>query len=277
VEEERLLTMVWWALVVGLILGFVGLVPLAMKWELNMRVSVPASCLIGLSSGAIVVGMMRFWDLSGFDVVILEMFVIGVLSMSLLLWRFYRDPERTPCDDQNTILSPADGKIIYVKKFEGDQLPCSEKDGRILRLSDFIQTDLFRSGGHLIGIAMNYLDVHVNRAPTAGRVYLMKRIEGSFISLKKPTAILQNERLLTVIDNGTFKVGVVQIASRLVRRIVSYIQEGQDIHPGERIGMIRFGSQVDLLIPHVASIRICVKTGESVKAGISVMARFVYD
>jgi phosphatidylserine decarboxylase len=83
-----------------------------------------------------------------------------------------------------------------------------------------------------------------------------------------------NERVTTVIDNSTFRVGVIQIASRLVRRIVSYIKEGDSLEIGQRIGVILFGSQVDLAIPELQNLRIEVRQGDEVTAGISVIARY---
>ena len=121
---------------------------------------------------------------------------------------------------------------------------------------------------------MNYLNVHVNRAPIAGKNSFLKHIKGKFVSLKRKDAVIENERVLTVIDNGHFKVGIVQIASRLVRKIVSYLQEGQEIQKGQRIGIIRFGSQVDLVLPELASLQIQVALGTKVKAGISILATY---
>ena len=95
-----------------------------------------------------------------------------------------------------------------------------------------------------------------------------------FISLKKEQATVKNERLTTVIEQGHFKVGVVQIASRLVRRIQSYLEEGQSVECGQRLGMIRFGSQVDLIIPNIKNLNIRVRLGEDVKAGVSVIAQY---
>ena len=123
-----------------------------------------------------------------------------------------------------------------------------------------------------LAFAMNFLDVHVNRSPMSGKITLAKHIQGLFLSLKKQEALLQNERALTVIDNGSFKVGIVQIASRLVRQIVAYLQEGQLVSCGERIGMIRFGSQVDVVLPNLPSLVVNVVPGMKVKAGLSVLA-----
>jgi phosphatidylserine decarboxylase len=139
-------------------------------------------------------------------------------------------------------------------------------------LKDFVQADVIPQGGHLIGIGMNYLNVHVNRAPISGRISLVKHIKGCFLSLKKKEAVVQNERNLIIIDNEHLKLGIVQIASRLVRKIVPYIQEGQEIRKGTRIGVIHFGSQVDLILSDLPSIQIKVGPGEKVKAGLSIIA-----
>jgi phosphatidylserine decarboxylase len=200
--------------------------------------------------------------------------LVVVLAGSLLLWRFFRDPERVPPAEQNVIVSPADGIVIYVKKVEEGEVPLSDKKGRTFALVDLVGADALSKGGHLIGIAMNYLDVHVNRAPIGGRVRVLKHIKGLYLSLKKRDAILQNERALTVIDNGSFSVGVLQIASRVVRKIVLDMEQGETIGLGERMGMIRFGSQVDLFVPAIPSLQLRISPGARVKAGLSVVATY---
>ena len=260
-----------WIFISGLMISLVTLVPLSIKWELEKKLTIPAAVFIGIISGSIVQGIDTVWNLSFSQIIVIEILLIGVISTSLLLWRFYRDPERVPPADKNVILSPADGEIIYVKKIEKGTIPFSEKKGKKFSLNDFIQSDVLPQGGYLIGIAMNFLDVHVNRAPISGRISLLKHIRGCFLSLKKKEAVIQNERNLIVIDDEYIKLGIVQIASRLVRKIVPFIQEGQDIQKGERIGTIRFGSQVDLVLPNIPSIDIKVKLNDKVKAGLSVI------
>jgi phosphatidylserine decarboxylase len=264
--------MTMWIFVSGLLLSLLTLVPISIKWELERRLTVPAAVFIGIISGSVVCGILTFWHLLLYQIIIIEILLIGVISSSLLFWRFYRDPERVPPSDKDVILSPADGQIKYIKRIEKGEIPFSEKKGRTFSLKDFIQADVLPQGGHIIGIAMNYLDVHVNRAPISGRISMIKHIKGSFLSLKKKDAVFQNERNLIIIDNEHFKVGIVQIASRLVRKIVPYIRESQDIQKGTRIGVIHFGSQVDLILPDLPSIHIEVKPGEKVKAGLSIIA-----
>jgi len=121
---------------------------------------------------------------------------------------------------------------------------------------------------------LTYLDVHVNRAPISGRICILKHIKGGFLSLKKKEAIVQNERTLIVIENEQLRLGIFMIASRLVRKIITYIKQDQEIRIGDRIGMIRFGSQVDLVLPDISSLQIKAKPGEQVKAGLSIIARF---
>ena len=121
---------------------------------------------------------------------------------------------------------------------------------------------------------MSFIDVHVNRAPIAGRIVKIRRIPGSFESLKHLTSLLVNERVFTQIDSEDINVGIVQIASRLVRRIESYLNENDCVSQGERIGIIKFGSQVDLLISHKTGLVINVKVGDDLKAGRSVIGSY---
>jgi phosphatidylserine decarboxylase len=172
------------------------------------------------------------------------------------------------------VLSAADGRVIYIKKIDAGQVPVSEKNGRQFSLDEFAGTKALGSSGYLVGTAMTYLDVHVNRAPVAGKVRLLKHIGGLFDSLKHPESIFQNERVSTVIETSGMTIGVVQIASRMVRNIVPLIREGEFVQQGQRIGKIRFGSQVDLILPDTPGLRIIVAPGDKLKAGLSVIARY---
>jgi len=257
------------------VLSFIILVPLSIKWEIPTRIAVPTSLFVGIVTGLIIKSIVGILPIKFWQVFMLQIFLIMGISASLLLWRFFRDPERIPVEDRNAILSPADGKVIYVKRIEKGTIPYSEKRERKFSLKDFTQSDVLPSNGYLIGIAMNFLNVHVNRSPIDGKVFLIRHIRGGFASLKRKEAVTQNERALTVIDNGRFKIGVIQIASRLVRAIVLYLQEGNEIRRGQRMGMIRFGSQVDLILPSLPSLYVEVTPGEEVKAGVSIVAKIV--
>jgi len=268
--------MPWEILLSSLGLSFIILVPLGIKWEIPKRITVPTFIFIGILAGFIVGSIAGTYHIKFSHGLIIELFLILGIPASLLLWGFYRDPGRIPPEDANAILSPADGKVIYVKRIEKGSVPYSEKKGRKFSLNDFTQSDMLPSNGYLIGITMNFLNVHVNRAPIDGKVSFIRHIQGGFASLKKKEAVVQNERALTVIDHGDFKIGVVQIASRLVRKIILYLREGNEIRRGEKIGMIRFGSQVDLILPSLPSLHIEVNPGDNVKAGVSIVAKILY-
>ena len=182
-----------------------------------------------------------------------------ILTAIVLLACFFRDPERIPPETTRSILSPADGEIVYVKKIEKNEFPFAVKKNRYIPLSELTKNDFISSGGYQIGIGMNFLNVHVNRAPIAGQVSQLNKIHGKFRSLKMIQSLLENERVSTTIHGEKIDVCVVQIASRLVRRIITYIEKDHFVKSGQRIGMICFGSQVDLLIPHDDAIQIQVR------------------
>jgi phosphatidylserine decarboxylase len=194
------------------------------------------------------------------------------LACAVLAYRFYRDPERTAPDRDDVIVSPADGKVIYIRKSEGGKLPGSTKHGRDYTLQELTKTPLCSEDAFVIGIAMSFLDVHINRAPMAGSVTLVRHYGGRFGSLKQPAMVFENERTTTVIERGDLQVAVVQIASRLVRQIVSFVREGQDVAVGQRIGVIRLGSQVDVVLPIRDDVKVAVQVGMRVKAGESILA-----
>lgn len=255
-------------------LAFIFLLPLSEKWELEKRITIPAIFFIGIFSGVVAHAAYLWFNLGFYPILLLEVLIIGSISISLLLWRFYRDPDRFPPETQNVVLSPADGRIIYIKKIEKGEIPLSDKKGKKFSLSDFTQSSLFEGRRYLVGIQLTYLDVHVNRAPTNGRVVASKHINGPFLSLKRKEAAFQNERALIILENEKIRLGIILIASRLVRKIVTFIRQDQEVQIGDRISMIRFGSQVDIILPELPNLCVKATLGEKVKAGISVLARF---
>jgi phosphatidylserine decarboxylase len=254
---------VWAALLLG---------PMAFKWQLRPAWSIP--WIVGL--GGIVGGIAgTFWGLpvtTWMGAWVQAAILVGA-SAAAIAWRFYRDPERVPPSDPLAILSPADGVVLYVQRYERGETPGGQKGHGRYSLKDFTGEDIFGDGGVVIGIGMSFLDVHVNRAPIGGRIELVKRIPGEFRSLKRPEALLTNERALIVIRSGSNPVGIVQIASRLVRQIVSYVREGDTVAAGQRIGMIRFGSQVDLILPSSLRPSVVCQPGQQVYAGGTIVAR----
>jgi phosphatidylserine decarboxylase len=151
-------------------------------------------------------------------------------------------------------------------------LPVSTKQGRAYTLHELTKSPFRSEDAVVIGIGMSFLDVHVNRAPIAGRVALHRHFPGRFGSLKRPEMAFENERATTIIEQDDLQVAVVQIASRLVRQIASFVHEGQQVALGQRIGVIRLGSQVDLVLPAHRDVQVTVRPGERVRAGESILA-----
>jgi phosphatidylserine decarboxylase len=265
----------WLVFSSSLALALVILPLLAWKWHIKMQLALATAVITGGLSGLIVNATYSRIATFGWAVVLLVEFCL-ILLMALIgiLTRFYRDPERHPLETERVILSPADGKVIYVHTIEKGSALVSTKGEREFKLDEIMATDLIADLGYLVGIDMNILNVHVNRSPIAGKAILLKRIKGKFVSLRRQDSEVVNERVTTIIANGTTRVGVVQIASRLVRRIVSYIKEGENLEAGQRIGAIMFGSQVDVVIPQLENLEIRVRPGDEVKAGVSVIARY---
>jgi len=246
-------------ILLGILLGLLTTLPLAWKWELGVVRT--AVFVVGAGAAAgLLTGVVGSAVHLGAAVAVLLVWVLTVASaLGVLAYRFYRDPERTPGTGAGVIVSPADGEVRYIREVRGGRLPVSNKQGREYALEELTQTPLREGDAAVVGIAMNFLDVHVNRAPIGGRVVLQRHFAGGFGSLKNPEMIFRNERMTTVVERNGVQVAVVQIASRLVRQIVSFVKEGQDVALGERMGAIRFGSQVDLVLPLGPGLRILVQ------------------
>lgn len=199
------------------------------------------------------------------------MSIVVILSgYAITMIRFWRTPKRIVNAKEDEIVSPADGNVIYIKKIEANETPISIKNGTINHISELTKTELINSPCWLIGINMTPWDVHKNCAPIHGKISLNKHTNGTFYSLKQFEAITNNERNTYIIENNELIVGVIQIASKGVRRIDSYVNEGNEIKKGEWLGMIRFGSQVDLILPYDSKINI--KIGQQVYAAKTVVA-----
>lgn len=187
------------------------------------------------------------------------LFIVPATCVLISTLRFYRIPLRRTSMEADGIVSPADGNIIYIKKLESGQVPISVKNGKAVTLNEFANTGILDGSCWLIGINMTPFDVHRNCAPVDGHLILNKHFDGEYLSLKYKDALARNERNTIVIESPNGKVGVVQTASRLVRRIVTYKSEGDQLVKGEWFGMIKFGSQVDLIIPSTCKLEINLK------------------
>jgi phosphatidylserine decarboxylase len=247
---------------------------LSVKWRFRFRPALQNAMIAALCVGILMPAIHGiFPSLNVLGLWILEAFAILLFSTGLIAAAFYRDPERIPPPGKNIIVSPADGTVRYIVRIRGGNIPHSTKKDVHIPLTEFIHFEGFHGSDLVqIGIEMNVLNVHINRAPVGGKVIFKKHVRGRFLSLRDGESLARNERMVHVIDQGRFRVAVVQIASRLVRRIVSYCTDGEALALGQRIGMIKFGSQVDLLIQDQPKLRIRIREGDTTLAGETVVA-----
>jgi phosphatidylserine decarboxylase len=261
------------ATVAGSIVAVALMLPLAWKWQLGLRRVGIGLAFLAVAAVALALAVDAVVGLPVLAQAGLACAVTVGGAFAILAYRFYRDPEREPPAGDHLIVSPADGEIVYVMRSEGGRLPVSTKRGSDVQLQELTRTSVHEEDSIVVGIGMSFLDVHVNRAPIAGKVSLRKHYAGRFGSLGNREMVFENERATTVITGHTFQIAVVQIASRLVRQIVGFVRVGQDVELGQRIGIIRFGSQVDVVLPSRADLRVVVTAGDRVHAGTSVIAR----
>ena len=180
---------------------------------------------------------------------------LGIVLIVITIWVYYffRDPERCSIDNDNYLVSPADGLITDI----------SEKSGpEELRLENTSYTR--------ISVFMNVFNCHVNRVPSSGKIEEIYYKPGKFLNASLDKASEENERnyYKVKLNNGE-EVIIVQIAGLIARRIVCEVEQGQDLKQGERIGMIRFGSRVDI---YFKNKKVLAKVGQNVVAGESLLA-----
>jgi phosphatidylserine decarboxylase len=174
-----------------------------------------------------------------------------LLVAATFILMFFRDPERTTPDIEGGVISPADGKIIFVETTRDERF----SEDKLLKISIF----------------MNVFNVHVNRIPITASVTEVRHVPGSFLAADSEKAHLNNEYCaVEMITPDRRKITMVQIAGLVARRIICRLEAGDDVSCGKRFGMIRFGSRVDLYLPHQSNP--AVKVGDKVVAGESLLA-----
>ena len=173
-----------------------------------------------------------------------------LLLLALWVAYFFRDPERTGDRGPSLVVSPADGKLIMITEVDEP----SFVKGRAIRLSIF----------------MNVFNVHVNRYPVDGVVKHIHYNKGKFFNAAAEKSSLENEQMSVGIETGRHRVLVRQIAGLIARRIVTYSKLGESVKQGDRMGIIRFGSRVDVFLPLGSTIR--AKLGDVTTAGVTILA-----
>ncbi|MFX0138635.1 MAG: phosphatidylserine decarboxylase family protein [Candidatus Hodarchaeota archaeon] len=181
----------------------------------------------------------------------LLLIIVTLLSWLMVGFSFYffRDPDRTIPSGENLVLSPADGKIISIESV--------------------YEPTFFNADVKKVSIFLSVFDVHINRNPIDGKVTYFNYLRGKFYPAYKHDASFSNEQTVIGIENERCKLLFKQIAGILARRIVCYIREGQVVKKGNRCGMIKFGSRVDLFLPK--NVQIQVRLNEHVKGGESII------
>ncbi len=175
--------------------------------------------------------------------------LVCLVLTAFITW-FFRDPSRVLPEEDNAIVCPADGKVIQIREMEDTR---------------FLNTKVIR-----ISIFMNVFNVHVNRIPLSGTVERVLLKPGRFYAADKEKAALQNEYCAMTIRTGNQRLyGVVQIAGLIARRIICRAEKGDQVTAGQRYGLIRFGSRVDLYLP--LDTEVTVSEGQKVRCGETIL------
>ena len=174
---------------------------------------------------------------------------IGLALTAFVLY-FFRDPERFIADKEHIVVCPADGKVIAIEKVYDDEL--------------------LQDSAYKISIFMNIFNVHVNRIPYSGRVSQILYSPGTFYSADSEKGALHNEKCTTIVESDSgVKIVFVQVAGLIARRIINWLDVGDVVTKGDRFGLIRFGSRVDIFVP--SDIALAVETGMKVRAGETIL------
>ena len=181
------------------------------------------------------------------------LWLVAFLLTLIALWvaYFFRDPERTGERGRQLVIAPADGKVIQIAEVD--------------------EPAFLRGRARRVSIFMNVFNVHVNRYPVTGTVEYVHYNPGKFLNAAADKASLENEQSsIGIVSESGHKLLVRQIAGLIARRIVTYSKPGQRVTQGERLGIIRFGSRVDVFLPTDATIR--VQVGQLTYAGVTVLS-----
>lgn len=176
----------------------------------------------------------------------------ALVALALSAWvaYFFRDPERAGARGDRLVVAPADGKVVLIAEVD--------------------EPAFMRGPSTRVSIFMNVFSVHVNRYPVSGTVRYVNYARGRFRNAVTPESSAENEQMSVGVESGPYRVLVRQIAGLIARRIVTYSRDGERVQQGDRMGLIRFGSRVDVFVPAGAALR--VGLGEQTAAGTTVLA-----
>ena len=180
------------------------------------------------------------------------LWILGFALLIIAIWvaSFFRDPERVAAEaGDRIVISPADGKVVLITEVD--------------------EPNYIKGRARRVSVFMNVFNVHVNRYPVSGVVQYVQVTPGKFMNAIAENASLENEQTSVGIESGSNRILVRQIAGLIARRIHTYSKVGDQARQGERMGMIRFGSRVDVFLPLDATVR--VKVGDIAFAGVTVL------
>lgn len=199
----------------------------------------------------VVIALVVVWLITGHPLM-LALFLLSVLLFLFNLY-FFRDPQRRIPGNPRAVLSPADGKVIQIV--------------------EEVEPNYFSERVYRISIFLSVLNVHVNRVPISGMVNHVAYHPGKFFAAFKEKASLENEQTeIGIVGETGKRVMFKQIAGLIARRVVCNLHEGQKVKAGERMGMIRYGSRVDIFLP--LTVKLLVSVGQNVFGGESILAMF---
>lgn len=193
--------------------------------------------------------LFRQWEPGNYTSYILLVVFCFLFALTIFMAFFFRDPERKIPTGEGIFVSPADGKVILIKDvYEKDYLKADTKE---------------------ISVFMSPLNVHVNRSPCDGKVSIVKYSSGGFMAAYKDESSITNENIVMVLEGKDGRALVRQVAGFIARRAVCKVKAGNVLRRGQRYGIIKFGSRLDVYLPN--DTKIMVNLGDKVKAGETVI------
>ena len=199
-----------------------------------------------------IINILSFYFISYSSPALSWIIFIATLALLIFLISFFRIPKRQLFAGDDSVVAPADGKVVVIEETEADEYFADRR----------IQVSIF----------MSPLNVHVNRNPVSGDILYSEYHKGKYLVAWHPKSSTDNERHTVVYKSNGKELLIKQIAGALAKRIVNYLQAGQQVKQGEEMGFIKFGSRVDVLLPLNAKVQ--VKINDVVKGGVTVIAKW---